>query len=150
MGSISRMMMATSVAVLGGGHAEHGAKWCARIDSIKLGKKQLAAAGVIPAAWFAANRSRGDGGLREEGRWGKLKELPIPLHVGVEDLLKMLNLPDINTLHYEVCYLSRYVDDEYLFKVGLSIQAGRSHACMLKKSTKVSEVVVQPSKVALK
>ncbi|XP_020698415.2 uncharacterized protein LOC110111061 [Dendrobium catenatum] len=59
--------MATSVAVLGGGHAEHGAKWCARIDSIKLGKKQLAAVGVIPAAWFAADRSRGDGGLREEG-----------------------------------------------------------------------------------
>ncbi|KAL0911256.1 hypothetical protein M5K25_019383 [Dendrobium thyrsiflorum] len=68
MGSLSRMMMATSVAVLGGGHVEHGAKWRAWIDSIKLGKKQLAAAGVIPAAWFAADRSRGDGGLREEGR----------------------------------------------------------------------------------
>ncbi|KAL0911254.1 hypothetical protein M5K25_019381 [Dendrobium thyrsiflorum] len=68
MGSISRMMMATSVAVLGGGHAEQGAKWCARIDSIKLGKKQLAAAGVIPAAWLAADRSRGNCGLREEGR----------------------------------------------------------------------------------
>ncbi|PKU78432.1 hypothetical protein MA16_Dca019364 [Dendrobium catenatum] len=67
MGCISRVMRATSVAVLGGDHAEHGAQWCARIDSIKLGKKQLAAAGVIPAAWFAADRSRGDGGLREEG-----------------------------------------------------------------------------------
>ncbi|KAH0451499.1 hypothetical protein IEQ34_018798 [Dendrobium chrysotoxum] len=28
----------------------------------------------------------------------------------------MLNLPDINTLHYEKHYLSRYMDKEYLFK----------------------------------
>ncbi|KAH0457759.1 hypothetical protein IEQ34_013074 [Dendrobium chrysotoxum] len=74
-----------------------------------------------------------DWGLQE--KWGKLKELPVPLHIGVEDLLRILKLPDLDALHYEVRYLSRYVDEEYLFKVGLStqiiiedhIQEARSH-----------------------
>ncbi|KAH0455739.1 hypothetical protein IEQ34_015771 [Dendrobium chrysotoxum] len=80
-------------------------------------------------------------GLQE--KWGKLKELPVPLHIGAEDLLRILKLPDLDALHYEVRYLSRYVDEEYLFKVGLSTQAGRSHAQMLKKSARVPEVVPQ-------
>ncbi|KAH0458071.1 hypothetical protein IEQ34_013386 [Dendrobium chrysotoxum] len=82
-----------------------------------------------------------DWGLQE--KWGKLKELPVPLHIGAEDLLRILKLPDLVALHYEVRYLSRYVDEEYLFKVGLSTQAGRSHAQMLKKSARVPEVVPQ-------
>ncbi|KAH0459577.1 hypothetical protein IEQ34_012391 [Dendrobium chrysotoxum] len=82
-----------------------------------------------------------DWGLQE--KWGKLKELPVPLHIGVEDLLRILKLPDLDALHYEVRYLSRYIDEEYLFKVGLSTQAGRSHAQMLKKSARVPEVVPQ-------
>ncbi|KAH0453197.1 hypothetical protein IEQ34_017521 [Dendrobium chrysotoxum] len=82
-----------------------------------------------------------DWGLQE--KWGKLKELPVPLHIGAEDLLRILKLPDLDALHYEVCYLSRYVDEEYLFKVGLSTQARRSHAQMLKKSARVPEVVPQ-------
>ncbi|KAH0450224.1 hypothetical protein IEQ34_020916 [Dendrobium chrysotoxum] len=81
---------------------------------------------------------------------GKLKELPVPLHIGADDLLKILKLPDFDTLHYEVHYLSRYIYEEYLFKVGLSTQAGRSHVQMLKKSAKVSEAVPQPSKVPSK
>ncbi|KAH0459547.1 hypothetical protein IEQ34_012361 [Dendrobium chrysotoxum] len=76
-------------------------------------------------------------------KWGKLKELPVPLHIGAEDLLRILKLPDLDALHYEVRYLSRYVDEEYLFKVGLSTQAGRSHAQILKKSARVPEVVPQ-------
>ncbi|KAH0469897.1 hypothetical protein IEQ34_001455 [Dendrobium chrysotoxum] len=60
-----------------------------------------------------------------------------------EDLLRILKLPDLDALYYEVCYLSRYIDEEYLFKVGLSTQAGRSHAQMLKKSARVPEVVPQ-------
>ncbi|KAH0464334.1 hypothetical protein IEQ34_007120 [Dendrobium chrysotoxum] len=67
-----------------------------------------------------------DWGLQE--KWGKLKELLVPLHIGAEDLLRILKLPDLDALHYEVRYLSRYIDEEYLFKVGLSTQAGRSHA----------------------
>ncbi|KAH0467412.1 hypothetical protein IEQ34_004650 [Dendrobium chrysotoxum] len=82
-----------------------------------------------------------DWGLQE--KWGKLKELPVPLYIGVEDLLRILKLPDLDALHYEVRYLSRYVDEEYLFKVGLSTQAWRSHAQMLKKSARVPEVVPQ-------
>ncbi|KAH0452641.1 hypothetical protein IEQ34_019940 [Dendrobium chrysotoxum] len=82
-----------------------------------------------------------DWGLQE--KWGKLKELPVPLHIGAEDLLRILKLPDLDALHYEVRYLSRYVDEEYLFKVELSTQEGRSHAQMLKKSARVPEVVPQ-------
>ncbi|KAH0452523.1 hypothetical protein IEQ34_019822 [Dendrobium chrysotoxum] len=82
-----------------------------------------------------------DWGLQE--KWGKLKELPVPLHIGAEDLLRILKLPDLDALHYEVRYLSRYIDEEYLFKIGLSTQAGRSHAQMLKKSSRVPEVVPQ-------
>ncbi|KAH0456954.1 hypothetical protein IEQ34_014861 [Dendrobium chrysotoxum] len=82
-----------------------------------------------------------DWGLQE--KWRKLKELPIPLHIGAEDLLRILKLPDLDALHYEVRYLSRYIDEEYLFKVRLSTQAGRSHAQMLKKFARVPEVVPQ-------
>ncbi|KAH0470256.1 hypothetical protein IEQ34_001814 [Dendrobium chrysotoxum] len=76
-------------------------------------------------------------------KWGKLKELPVPLYIGAEDLLRILKLPNLDALHYEVRYLSRYIDEEYLFKVGLSTQAGRSHAQMLKMSTRVPKVVSQ-------
>ncbi|KAH0469557.1 hypothetical protein IEQ34_001115 [Dendrobium chrysotoxum] len=67
-----------------------------------------------------------DWGLQE--KWGKLKELPVPLYIEVEDLLRILKLPDLDALHYEV---------------GLSTQAGRSHAQILKKSARVPEVVPQ-------
>ncbi|KAH0453413.1 hypothetical protein IEQ34_017737 [Dendrobium chrysotoxum] len=69
----------------------------------------------------------------------KLKDLSFPFHVGVEDILRMLNIPDVKTLYYEVCYLGKYVKDKYLFKVGLSTQAGRSQAIILKKSFKILE-----------
>ncbi|KAH0460256.1 hypothetical protein IEQ34_010919 [Dendrobium chrysotoxum] len=82
-----------------------------------------------------------DWGLQE--KCGKLKELPIPLHIKAEDLLRILKLSDLDALHYEVRYLSRYIDKEYLFKVELSTQAGRSHAQILKKSARVPEVVPQ-------
>ncbi|KAH0451411.1 hypothetical protein IEQ34_018710 [Dendrobium chrysotoxum] len=96
-----------------------------------------------PSGWTSALETprKNDWGLQE--KWGKLKELPVPLHIGAEDLLRILKLPDLDALHYEVRYLSRYVDEEYLFKVGLSTQAGRSHAQMLKKSARVPEVVPQ-------
>ncbi|KAH0449739.1 hypothetical protein IEQ34_020431 [Dendrobium chrysotoxum] len=38
------------------------------------------------------------------------------------------------------------LDEEYSFNMGLSTQAGRLHAHMLKKPTKVLEAVIQPSK----
>ncbi|KAL0905741.1 hypothetical protein M5K25_024179 [Dendrobium thyrsiflorum] len=76
-------------------------------------------------------------------KWGKMKELPAPLHIGEEDLMRILKLPDLDALQYEVRYLSRFIDEEYLFKVGLSTQAGRSYAQMLKKSVKVPEAVLQ-------
>ncbi|KAL0904917.1 hypothetical protein M5K25_027081 [Dendrobium thyrsiflorum] len=80
-------------------------------------------------------------GWNLQEKWEKLKELLVPLHIGPEDLLKILKLPDLDALQYKVRYLSRYIDEEYLFKVGLSTQVGRSYAQMLKKSVKVPEAV---------
>ncbi|KAH0470432.1 hypothetical protein IEQ34_000155 [Dendrobium chrysotoxum] len=68
-------------------------------------------------------------------KWGKMRELPIPLHLGAEELLKILKFSDIDTLHYEVRYLSRYIDEEYLFKKSAAfkiivedhIQEARNH-----------------------
>ncbi|KAI0529014.1 hypothetical protein KFK09_001559 [Dendrobium nobile] len=85
-----------------------------------------------------------DWGLQE--KWGKLKELPIPHHIGAEYLLRILKLPYIDALHCEMRCLSRYIDEECLFKVGLSTQAGRSHAQILKKSVKVLETQKGQSK----
>ncbi|KAH0457637.1 hypothetical protein IEQ34_012952 [Dendrobium chrysotoxum] len=99
-----------------------------------------------PSGWIFVLEIYQEIGLNLQEKWGKLKNLPIPLHIGAENLLKVLNLPDVDTLHYEVCYLNRYIDEEFLFKVGLSTQVGRSHAHMLKKSAKVPEAVTQPSK----
>ncbi|KAH0460681.1 hypothetical protein IEQ34_011344 [Dendrobium chrysotoxum] len=69
----------------------------------------------------------------------------VPLHIGAEDLLRILKLPDLDAIHYEVRYLSRYINEEYLFKVELYTQAGRSHAQMLKKYARVPEVIPQKS-----
>ncbi|KAH0449710.1 hypothetical protein IEQ34_020402 [Dendrobium chrysotoxum] len=44
-----------------------------------------------------------------------------------------------------ISFRSKYIDEEYLFKVGLSTQAGRSQAQKLKKSVRVPEVVPQKS-----
>ncbi|KAH0458852.1 hypothetical protein IEQ34_011666 [Dendrobium chrysotoxum] len=76
-------------------------------------------------------------GLRE--KWDRLKDLPSSSYVGEEDILRILNFLDMKSLQQELCYISRYVTEECLFKVGLFTQAGRSHAIQLKKSEKVHE-----------
>ncbi|KAH0452111.1 hypothetical protein IEQ34_019410 [Dendrobium chrysotoxum] len=73
-------------------------------------------------------------------KWDKLKELPNSLHVGEGDILRILNFSDTESLQQELRYISRCVMEECLFKVGLSIQAGRSHAIQLKKFEKTPEV----------
>ncbi|KAH0455765.1 hypothetical protein IEQ34_015797 [Dendrobium chrysotoxum] len=73
-------------------------------------------------------------------KWDKLKELSSSLHVGEEDILRILNFPDTESLQQELRYISRCVTEEWLFKVDLSIQAGRSHVIQLKKSEKTPEV----------
>ncbi|KAH0470294.1 hypothetical protein IEQ34_000017 [Dendrobium chrysotoxum] len=51
--------------------------------------------GCISDFFFIQN----DWNLQE--KWRKLKELPVPLNFGAEDLLKILKLPNIDALHYE-------------------------------------------------
>ncbi|KAL0908524.1 hypothetical protein M5K25_023020 [Dendrobium thyrsiflorum] len=91
---------------------------------------------------------KNDWGLTE--KWGKLKDLPAPLHIGEEDITRILKVPDVEHLRYEIRYLSKFTEEEFLLKVGLSFQAGRSDAKMLKKSSKVPEPPAPASKVASK
>ncbi|KAH0449542.1 hypothetical protein IEQ34_020234 [Dendrobium chrysotoxum] len=53
-------------------------------------------------------------------KWGKLKELPVLLHIGEEDILGDLKILDVKNLLYEICYLNKYIEEDYLFKVGCS------------------------------
>ncbi|KAH0463163.1 hypothetical protein IEQ34_007745 [Dendrobium chrysotoxum] len=57
---------------------------------------------------------RNDWGLLE--KWGKMRELPAPLYVGEEDMMRLLKVPNIEHLLYEVCYLNKYIEEEFLFK----------------------------------
>ncbi|KAH0449871.1 hypothetical protein IEQ34_020563 [Dendrobium chrysotoxum] len=91
---------------------------------------------------------KNDWGLIE--KLGRMKDLPVPLHVEEEDILRILNIPDVKHLLFEVRYLTKYIEEEFLFKVGLSIQAGRLETKMLKKSSKVHEPPVPSSKVPSK
>ncbi|KAH0467006.1 hypothetical protein IEQ34_004244 [Dendrobium chrysotoxum] len=68
-----------------------------------------------------------------------MRDLPAPLHVGEEDIMRLLKVPDVKHLLYEVHYLNKYIKEEFMFKVGLSFQAGRSDARMLKSTSKVPE-----------
>ncbi|PKU68132.1 hypothetical protein MA16_Dca015634 [Dendrobium catenatum] len=72
-------------------------------------------------------------------KWGRLKELPNFPQLGEEEILKTLNFFDTKSLQEELRHISQYVLEEKLFKVGLSIHAGRSHAIQLKKNKKVRE-----------
>ncbi|KAH0461866.1 hypothetical protein IEQ34_009441 [Dendrobium chrysotoxum] len=46
-----------------------------------------------------------------------MKDLLVPLHVGEEDILRILNIPDVEHLLFEVRYLTKYIEEEFLFKV---------------------------------
>ncbi|KAH0459376.1 hypothetical protein IEQ34_012190 [Dendrobium chrysotoxum] len=72
-------------------------------------------------------------------KWGRLKELPNIPRIREEDILKILNFSETKSLQEELRHISQYVLEEKLFKVGLSIHVGRSHAVQLKKSKKVRE-----------
>ncbi|KAH0466201.1 hypothetical protein IEQ34_006304 [Dendrobium chrysotoxum] len=75
--------------------------------------------------WFSSYFFvRNDWGLLE--KWGKMRDLPAPLHVGEEDMMRLLKVPDVEHLLYEVRYLNKYIEEEFLFKVGLSFHSGRS------------------------
>ncbi|KAH0453230.1 hypothetical protein IEQ34_017554 [Dendrobium chrysotoxum] len=80
-----------------------------------------------------------------------MRDLPAPLHVGEEDIMRLLKVPDIEHLLYEVRYLNKYIEEEFLFKVGLSFHPGRSDARMLKptsKKKKLEGVAANTGKVA--
>ncbi|KAH0448689.1 hypothetical protein IEQ34_022489 [Dendrobium chrysotoxum] len=81
-------------------------------------------------AFFFVNN---DWGLLE--KWEKMKDLPASLHVREEDIMRILKVPDIEHLLFEVRHMSRYIKEEFLFKVGLSFHIGRSDARMLKPTS---------------
>ncbi|KAH0470419.1 hypothetical protein IEQ34_000142 [Dendrobium chrysotoxum] len=57
---------------------------------------------------------RNDWGLLE--KWGKMRDLPAPLHVREENIMRLLKVPDVKYLLYEVHYLNKYIEEEFLFK----------------------------------
>ncbi|KAH0453710.1 hypothetical protein IEQ34_018034 [Dendrobium chrysotoxum] len=57
---------------------------------------------------------RNDWGLLE--KWGKMSDFPAPLHVGEEDIMRLLKAPDVEHLLYEVRYLNKYIEEKFLFK----------------------------------
>ncbi|KAH0459371.1 hypothetical protein IEQ34_012185 [Dendrobium chrysotoxum] len=91
---------------------------------------------------------RNDWGLLK--KWGKMRDFPAPLHVREEDIIRLLKVPDVDYLLYEVRYLNKYIEEEFLFKVGLSFHPGRSDARMLKLTSKVPEPPALAPKVAPK
>ncbi|KAH0467262.1 hypothetical protein IEQ34_004500 [Dendrobium chrysotoxum] len=48
---------------------------------------------------------RNDWGLLE--KWGKMRDLLAPLHVGEEDIMRLLKVPDVEHLLYKVRYLNK-------------------------------------------
>ncbi|KAH0470555.1 hypothetical protein IEQ34_000278 [Dendrobium chrysotoxum] len=57
---------------------------------------------------------RNDWGLLE--KWGKMWDLLAPLHVGEEDIMRLLKDPDVGHLLYKVRYLNKYIEEEFLLK----------------------------------
>ncbi|KAH0466516.1 hypothetical protein IEQ34_003754 [Dendrobium chrysotoxum] len=51
---------------------------------------------------------KNDWGLLE--KWGKMKDLSSPLHVKEEDIMRILKVPDIEHLLFEVRHMSRYIE----------------------------------------
>ncbi|KAH0470739.1 hypothetical protein IEQ34_000462 [Dendrobium chrysotoxum] len=87
---------------------------------------------------------KNDWGLIE--KWGKMRDMLAPLYVGEEDIMRILKFPDIKYLSYEVRYLNKYIEEEFLFRVKLSFHAGRLDARMFKPSFKVLEPPALASK----
>ncbi|KAH0467190.1 hypothetical protein IEQ34_004428 [Dendrobium chrysotoxum] len=52
-----------------------------------------------------------------------MKGLASPLYVEEEDIMRILKVPDIKHLLFEIRHMSRYIKEEFLFKVGLSFHA---------------------------
>ncbi|KAH0451965.1 hypothetical protein IEQ34_019264 [Dendrobium chrysotoxum] len=70
---------------------------------------------------------RNDWGLLE--KWGKMRDLPAPLHVREEDMMRLLKVPDVEHLLYEVHYLNKYIEEEFLFKIDhLQVDLERAQA----------------------
>ncbi|KAH0463410.1 hypothetical protein IEQ34_007992 [Dendrobium chrysotoxum] len=70
-------------------------------------------------------------------KWRKIKDLPAPFHIREEDIMRILKVPDIEHLLYEIHYLNKYIEEDFLFRFWLLFHAGRSDARMLKMSSKV-------------
>ncbi|KAH0458856.1 hypothetical protein IEQ34_011670 [Dendrobium chrysotoxum] len=92
---------------------------------------------------------KNDWGLLE--KWEKLKDLPAPLYVQEEDIMRILKVPDIEHLLFEVCHMSRYIEEEFLFKASkekialLEARDKRSHTLIAEKEAALSGS--EPSKI---
>ncbi|KAI0522568.1 hypothetical protein KFK09_004948 [Dendrobium nobile] len=98
----------------------------------------------VNAFFFVKN----DWGLME--KWGKMRDLPSPLHVSEEDIMRILKVSDLEHLLFEVRHMSKYTEEEFLFKVEISFHIGRSDARKLKPTSRIPEPPALTSKAAPK
>ncbi|KAH0464746.1 hypothetical protein IEQ34_004849 [Dendrobium chrysotoxum] len=126
-----------------------------RLTSDMQGGVTLRCKWILRRAGPVPNFVRNDWGLLE--KWGKMRDLSAPLHVREEYIMRLLKVPDVKHLLYEVCYLNKYIEEEFLFKVGLSFDPGRSDARMasvekvavLEAENKRSQTLIAEKEAAL-
>ncbi|KAH0459094.1 hypothetical protein IEQ34_011908 [Dendrobium chrysotoxum] len=97
---------------------------------------------------------RNDWGMLE--KWGKMKDLPAPLHVQEEDIMRILKVSDIEHLLFEVRHMSRYTEEEFLFKARATItqllkdqKASREKIASLEAKDKRSRTLIAEKEAAL-
>ncbi|KAH0455786.1 hypothetical protein IEQ34_015818 [Dendrobium chrysotoxum] len=84
---------------------------------------------------------KNDWGLLE--KWGKMRDLPAPLHVKEEDIMWILKVPNIELLLHEVCYLNKYIEEKFLFK-----RASIEKVAVLEAENKRSQTLIAEKEAA--
>ncbi|KAH0433412.1 hypothetical protein IEQ34_014916 [Dendrobium chrysotoxum] len=79
-------------------------------------------------------------------KWGKMNDLSSPLHVEEEDIMRILKVPDIEHLLFEVRHMSRYIEEEFLFK---DQKASKEKIASLEAKDKRSQTLIAKKEAAL-
>ncbi|KAH0465313.1 hypothetical protein IEQ34_005416 [Dendrobium chrysotoxum] len=75
-----------------------------------------------------------------------MKDLPSPLHVKEEDIMRILKVPDIEHLLFEVRHMSRYIEEEFLFK---DQKTSKEKIASLEARDKRSQTLIAEKEAAL-
>ncbi|KAH0465362.1 hypothetical protein IEQ34_005465 [Dendrobium chrysotoxum] len=83
-----------------------------------------------------------------------MKNLPAPLHVREEDIMRLLKVPNVEHLLYEICYLNKYIEEEFMFKAMITQlckdqRASVEKVTMLEAKNKRFQTLIAAKEVAL-